>query len=165
MWHLLIAFCLLHVTISTPVKVIDAFDEATTRDEDDPYILPTTVLPRHYAVTLKLEENFATRGNFTGSVSIVLEFQEAASEITLHAQNLNIYEENIYLTCNDNNNINLFSALSNATAYHMITITSSSQIQSGSVCTLSINDYVGPLLDDMQGLYRSSYINRKGEKE
>lgn len=146
------------------IRLIEVPEESLRADEDDPYRLPTSVLPKSYSITLKLEEDFGPNGVFTGSVSIVLEVQEAVSEIVLHAQYLDIKEENVILNCNGDN-ANLFSSLTNATSYHKITIVSSSQIVAGSSCTLQINDYSGILDDDMRGLYRSSYTNKDGEVE
>lgn len=151
-----------------PLRVIDTSDSADLNvraDEDDPYRLPTSVVPRNYTVTLVLKENFGPEGVFTGSVRINLDIIESVEEITLHAQYLTIYDENIVLTCNDNNAVNLFDSLTNSSAYYKITIKSKEQLTAGSSCVLTITDYEGILADDMQGLYRSSYTNKDGETE
>lgn len=150
-----------------PVRVIEVQDDdsLTIRaDEDDPYRLPTSVVPRSYTLVLILQENFGPNGVFSGSVSITLDIQEAVQEITLQAQYLAINSNNIILTC-DSSTESLFESLSNDTAYHKITIRSKSQIAAGSSCTLQINNYEGILDDDMRGLYRSSYTNQNGEIE
>lgn len=149
-----------------PIRIIEVEEEDTQirADEDDPYRLPTSVVPRSYTLKLVLNENFGPNGVFSGSVSITLEVLEAVQEITLQAQYLTIDTSKIVLYCGDNTE-NLFDSLSNDTAYHKITIVSTRQIAAESTCVLEINDYEGILDDDMRGLYRSSYTNKDGEIE
>lgn len=150
-----------------PLRVIEASESVDLNaraDEDDPYRLPTSVVPTHYTITLILKENFGPEGVFTGSVAINLNIVESVQEITLQAQYLTINENDITLTCGGSNT-NLFSSLSNDTAYYKITVRSSAVLTAGSSCILSILNYEGILADDMQGLYRSSYTNKDGEVE
>lgn len=148
-----------------PIRIIQAEDDSTVRaDEDDPYRLPTAVLPTYYAIKLVLNENFGPNAVFSGSVSINLNVQETVQQITLHAQYLTINSSNVILTCGTSED-NLFSSLTNDTAYHKITIVSTTEIAAGTSCVLQINDYEGILADDMRGLYRSSYTNKDGEIE
>lgn len=147
-----------------PIRVIEIEEETLQLLEDDPYRLPTSVVPRNYTIQLVLNENFGPNGVFSGSVQIALEVLEAVEKITLHAQDLTINLGNIILMCGEDST-NLFSSLSNDITYHKITITSSRQIVAGSSCTLQINNYQGILDDDMRGLYRSSYTNKNGETE
>lgn len=148
----------------TPVRVIELDDLEIRADEDDPYRLPTSVLPTHYTIKLTLQDNFGPNGVFTGSVEISLNIVEAVQQITLHSQDLTIDANKINLVCNGGNT-NLFSSLSNDTSYSKITIASTVVLAAESTCTLQINDYVGILNDDMNGFYRSSYTNKNGETE
>ncbi|HRD99798.1 MAG TPA: hypothetical protein PLV68_00785, partial [Ilumatobacteraceae bacterium] len=53
----------------------------------DPYRLPRTVVPRHYAVTLEPE---LAEARFTGTVSISVEVTEAVGQIVLNAIELDV---------------------------------------------------------------------------
>lgn len=114
-------------------------------------------------MTLKLEENFGPTGVFEGNVSIILRTYAAVNSITLHANLLEIDTTNIYLFCGDETNI--FDSFSNESTYHLITINSTREITNNSECTLEFYNFSGQLMDDMQGFYRSSYINSNGETE
>lgn len=132
-------------------------------DEEDPYRLPKTVLPDSYAVTIVVEDDFAQKGVFTGSVSINLRTVEDVEGITLHARFLAINEEKVELTCGSATN--LFESLSNETDYHKIFVKAKNTIAAGTSCTLKFEDFAGELQDDMNGFYRSWYENENGEIE
>lgn len=132
--------------------------------EDDPYRLPTSVLPAYYEITLLFKENFGPNGVFSGSVFIVMKIQEAVQQITLHAQNLTINPNNVFLVCGIGDE-NLFSSLTYDSVYHKLTIVSKRVLSTIGGCILQIEDYEGILSDDMRGVYRSSYTNKNGEIE
>lgn len=161
---LVLYFFLITLVSGLPAsKLITAEEEINTRDDSDPYRLPTTVYPENYTITLKLEEDFGPSGVFEGSVSITLRTYEAVDSITLHASLLDINKNNISLTCGSD--INIFSELSNDTTYDFITVTASEVIPNDTLCILTISGYTGQLMDDMRGFYRSSYTNANGETE
>lgn len=149
-----------------PLRIIEIDDENLERrtNKNDPYRLPTSIVPRNYTITLVLKENFGPDGVFTGSVVINLDILETVQTITLQAQYLTIKPDSISLTCG-NNITNLFYSLTNDTAYHKIIISSTEELTAGSSCVLQILNYEGVLDDDMRGLYRSSYTNKNGETE
>lgn len=160
MWLLSI---LLLATASFYTSSANTLPLSQKADEEDPYRLPKTVLPESYAVTIVAEEDFATKGVFTGSVSINLKTVEDVEEITLHARFLAINEDKVELTCG--NATNLFDSLSNETDYHKISVKAKNVIPAGTSCTLKFEDFAGELQDDMNGFYRSWYKNENGDVE
>lgn len=131
--------------------------------KNDPYRLPSSVLPEHYAISIIVEENFHQKGIFTGSVAINLNVVQDLEEIILHANGLEIDENKIQVTCG--NTSELFESLTNNTDYHKLIIKAKSLIPAGTSCILKFEDYEGVLLDDMIGFYRSWYQDENGEIE
>lgn len=164
--YVIVVACFATAFSRSPVKELNVPEEkVSTKDDLQNYRLPTTVFPEHYDVMFTLDSEFGPKGTFKGSVTIVLKTYADVNEITLHAQYLEIYDENIFLFCTGISSNNLFESLTTATTYHTITINTTQTIPSGTTCTLNIHDYDGYLKDDMRGLYRSSYTNANGETE
>lgn len=160
MWlSLLLVTILVTCSARAPVET----ENSSLRSDEDPYRLPTTVLPTAYTVTIVVEDDFAPNGVFTGSVSIELQVQEEIEEFTLHARDLDIDESKIQLTCGESANI--FKSLTYEEDYHKITVAATVVIKAESSCNLKIEDYKGQLKDDMNGFYRSSYENADGKIE
>lgn len=128
----------------------------------DPYRLNTTVYPQSYRLTLRLEQNFGTTQNFTGSVTIVVTFREDTDLIQLHSKYLTILEQNVELYCGSSVN-NLFEGLEFGEEYEMLYVKAQTVVPAGSVCELSFSQFSGVLADDMYGLYRSSYLDENGQ--
>lgn len=161
----ILLLCTAYQVLANPIDIVEAIDEVTPRDDDDPYRLPTTILPENYTINLQLEENFGPNGVFQGSVSINFRTYADVDQITLHARYLDIDSSQITITCGNDETTNLFSSLSNSTTYHTITLNITTPIVSDTACVLSIDNYRGLLTDDMAGFYRSSYTNEAGETE
>lgn len=151
-----------HLFTISSAKTLPVLQRADAND--DPYRLPKSVLPESYTVTIIAEENFAEKGEFTGSVSIQLTIVESVAEIVLHARFLEIDISKVVLTCGSVTD-NIFESLTSNSSYHKISIKAKSELTSGSSCTLKFEEFKGELQDDMNGFYRSWYENENGEKE
>lgn len=161
----ILLLCTTYQVLANPIDIVEAIDEVTPRDDDDPYRLPTTIRPESYTINLQLGENFGPDGIFQGSVIINFRTYANVEQITLHAQYLDIDPTRVTITCGSDETTNLFSSLSNSTTYHTITLNITSAIANNTACVLSVNNYGGLLTDDMAGFYRSSYTNEAGETE
>lgn len=159
MWYFFTIFFALSSLATSSAKTVPLLQRA----DEDPYRLPTTVLPESYAVTIIVEEDFALKGAFTGSVTINIKIVEEVEEITLQARFLEIDEDKVELTCG--NATNLFESLRNETEYHKIFVKAKNLIPAETSCTLKFEDFKGELHDDMNGFYRSWYENENGEIE
>lgn len=156
MLSLLAAFIFVGIVRTNPTKVVESSEEQINVRNDDPYRLSGTVIPVHYEVILKLDENFGPNGTYSGSVKINITTTASTQEIILHSKYLDITAANIVLTCS-NNPYNV--SLSNLSEYEMISITLTNPIPTGSECLLEFTNYTGVLGDDMYGFYRSYYAD------
>lgn len=157
MWQFFIFLLVASVLHINSAKILPT----SQKSDEDPYRLPSTVLPQSYAVTIIVEEDFAQKGVFTGSVTINLNVVEDVQEIALHARFLEIDEDKVELTCGSTTN--LFESLRNETDYHKIFVKAKDVISSKSSCILKFQNFKGELHDDMNGFYRSWYEDENGE--
>jgi len=115
----------------------------------DPYRLPLTVLPRHYAITLEPELGHAT---FAGSVRIDIDITAGVEQIVLNAIELDV-----------------LSVLVNSQPADFVLdedterLTISSQLSSGNA-TIDI-EFTGILNDKLRGFYRSTYTDDNGAQQ
>lgn len=156
---LLFVFMLSFATASTD-KAIETLDVPISTRNDDPYRLPTTVLPEHYELILKLDEDFGSTGAYTGSVTINISTTAAVQEIVLHSKYLNITAPEVYLTCNE---VPYYATIYDLSDYEMISLIVTQTIPSESNCILEFGNFTGVLGDDMYGFYRSYYTDENNQ--
>lgn len=121
------------------------------------YRLPTTIYPSIYEVYLS---PYLAVGNFTfdGSVRIVATVNEQTDEIVLHYNEITVAS----ITINANSTAIAISSTKYDSTTDKYTILLETELQAGTIIEINIT-YVGTLDDDMEGFYRSSYINAAGE--
>ena len=118
-------------------------------------VLPTTVLPRKYRLTLKPD---FTSFTFEGSESVVVQVAEPTSEIVLNAIDLGIASASIQQSGS--------STAASSITYDEERQTASlgfSQNIAAGAATLDIV-FTGVLNDRLHGFYRSEYTNPEGEQ-
>ena len=118
-------------------------------------VLPTTVLPRKYRLTLKPD---FTSFTFEGSESVVVQVAEPTSEIVLNAIDLEIASASIQQSGS--------STAASSITYDEERQTASlgfSQNIAAGAATLDIV-FTGVLNDRLHGFYRSEYTNPEGEQ-
>ncbi|XP_044259024.1 uncharacterized protein LOC123007677 [Tribolium madens] len=130
------------------------------REYGSEYRLPTNVEPTHYTLNLKLEEDFTTNKNFSGSVEITIIITSSVNikSIDLHAKYLEIDTNSIELYENSSQKKNIFDSIEGPDEEtDIVTIKSSADLVSGTTYILKIG-YTGKLSDtEMTGFYLSSY--------
>ncbi|XP_066249820.1 puromycin-sensitive aminopeptidase [Euwallacea similis] len=115
--------------------------------------LPRTVKPVHYA--LKLVPDFKTL-TFKGSVSVHLEVLESTDEILLNALELNLESAQL-----KGDKLFIPKEIQLSHSEETATFKFDTHIAPGSY-TLDVT-FNGDINDKMKGLYRSKYVNEKGE--
>jgi len=120
-----------------------------TTSTSNPYRLPRTVLPSHYAITLEPDLDAAT---FSGEVDIVVDIQEATSSILLNAAELEIQSASVGGA--------QASAISLDEELTRATLVFGSELQPGEV-TISLK-FTGILNDKLRGFYRSRFTDDDG---
>ncbi len=118
-------------------------------------VLPTTVLPRKYRITLKPD---LTRFTFEGSESIDVQVAEATSEIVLNAIELEVASA----TIRENGSSIAAGPISYDEDRQTVTLGFPQTITAGDA-TLDIV-FTGELNDRLHGFYRSEYTNPEGEQ-
>jgi puromycin-sensitive aminopeptidase len=116
---------------------------------DNPYRLPRTVLPSHYALTLEPDLDAAT---FSGEVDIVVDVQEATSSVVLNAAELEIQSATVGGA--QASSISLDEELTRAT------LEFDSELQPGK--TMISLKFTGILNDKLRGFYRSRFTDDDG---
>jgi aminopeptidase 2 len=125
------------------------------------YRLPKTATPEMYTITLTPDyDKFAT---FIGEVEIVVTAETNGNNISLHYNNMTIVNQRV--TDENGNELDLVQDdFSHDKTTDIYTLTLSNEnFKEGKKYTIYIN-YIGHLLDDMAGFYRSSYTTEDGEK-
>ncbi|XP_012252261.2 uncharacterized protein LOC105683883 [Athalia rosae] len=121
------------------------------------YRLPTTIYPSRYEVHLfphLVEGNFTFDGTVRIFANVVKPTNEVVlqyNEITVHSLSVDVSPETAEI---------LSTSYDQTT--HKYTILLSAILPAGTSITIHIT-YVGTLNDDMEGFYRSSYVNEDGE--
>ncbi|KAJ8681953.1 hypothetical protein QAD02_017745 [Eretmocerus hayati] len=121
------------------------------------YRLPGNVIPTSYAIHLTpyIEPG---KFNFTGRVRINAEVVNSTDVITLHADELTVFDDQLKVSrLDDDQRMNL--VVTNITyeeTYHFLKIGLGSQIPEGTKISILIH-YRGNLTTSMKGFYRSSY--------
>ena len=118
-------------------------------------VLPTSVLPRKYRITLKPDlTNFTFDGNESVDVSVV----EATPEIVLNAVELDIASASLQ----QNGASTAADSITFDEARQTVTLGFPNAIAAGDA-TLDIS-FTGILNDRLHGFYRSEYTNPEGEQ-
>lgn len=130
------------------------------------YRLPNTLYPELYNVTLKpnMEESV-----FTGKVQIYMRVVNDTIPIILNSQNLNIsnikafrnYAANNYLNAEP---IQILDYVNEQPFIQQLRIYLNSEVKNEEQIMAEI-DFNGILNDDMQGFYRSSYLDSDGKQQ
>lgn len=130
------------------------------------YRLPNTLYPELYNVTLKpnMEE-----GIFTGKVQIYMRVENDTVLIVLNSQNLNISNTRVFRNYTASNYLNaepiqILNYVNEQLFTQQLRIYLNSEVKNGEKIMAEI-DFNGILNDDMQGFYRSSYLDNDGEQQ
>ena len=123
---------------------------AVSADTLDPYRLPRSVIPRHYAVTLEPELAAAT---FVGQVIITADVVEVTKRIVLNAIELDIRDVRV------DGAVATFS-LDEASERLFIDVGDTTLVAS-TTCTIVV-EFAGTLNDKLRGFYRSTYTDDDG---
>ncbi|MSY19033.1 MAG: M1 family peptidase, partial [Actinobacteria bacterium] len=115
----------------------------------DPYRLPLTVLPRHYAVTLEPELDQAS---FAGTVRIDIEVTEGVERIVLNAIELEVFSVLV-----DSQPVDF--SLDEDTQR----LTIAAHLAAGNA-TIDVA-FTGILNDKLRGFYRSTYTDDNGAQQ
>ncbi|CAD1472151.1 unnamed protein product, partial [Heterotrigona itama] len=125
------------------------------------YRLPTSIIPNSY--TICIETNLTDLDNFmfTGSVNIGTIVANKTKNITLHS--VDLIHHNISLS-SDNKQIS-YEKTSINKKYDFLVIHLSEELQPGQRLNISI-EFTGHMNEEeMRGIYRSWYLDDKGEKK
>lgn len=137
---------------------INKFDASDTDGVN--YRLPNNTVPEHYEISLETrihQPNFM----FTGSVKITLRALEATKNITIHARQLTI-KENEYSLQKDGIPFPMEVHMSADRTTEFLVFTVPKGLEKDQRYQLYIS-YTGELRSDMHGFYRSSYVTSKKE--
>lgn len=159
-------WCLLLVAIAGAIPVIE--DVHKTLDNrlnkhalPGGYRLSKDVIPTKY--TISLEPNIVV-GNFTfkGETEIAIRVVDSTWVITLHAMNLTFDEKSTELLDSKRVklNVSVIGTYDQDKQFYQLNF---DRLISPGNYTLKLK-YTGILHDDMNGFYRSSYLNDQGEK-
>ncbi|XP_012262215.2 aminopeptidase N-like [Athalia rosae] len=125
---------------------------------DESYRLPNNTRPTHYEIELIpyiVERNFT----FDGAVTIDVTVEEATSTIVLHANKLEIFDDEVRINGNGVNYVGVNSTYNST--LHFYTIVLPRDLQPGDY-SIYVR-YTGILPNDMYGFYRSYYYTSSGE--
>ena len=125
------------------------------------YRLPRSLIPSMYSVELFPDIYGADPSKFTfsGIVKIDMSCNEDTNNITLNSKKLMINEKSVkILSLSTGSNIGNpgFQSLSYDEELQLVTFITRNQFIKGHNYSIEMN-FTGPLLDDLQGLYYSSY--------
>ncbi|KAJ3041844.1 Aminopeptidase 2 mitochondrial [Rhizophlyctis rosea] len=134
----------------------DATTVATDRE-----ILPTTVLPTHYALDLTPDlETF----KFKGTVDITLTVNDSTKKITTNANELEVQAASVTTTHLKHENTQSATNISYDSKAETVTFEFADEIPAGASAVLHIK-YTGIHNDKMAGFYRSGYTDQQGNKK
>ena len=134
-------------------------DENLQDNQGSDYRLSRSVIPSFYSIELfpDLYSGDPSKFTFTGSVTIQMTCTENTSNFTLNSRQLEIDEKSVKIESLDKVIVGpVFLSLSYDADSQLVTFVSSSQFIKGYNYSIAMN-FSGPLLDDLQGLYYSSY--------
>ncbi|XP_052090870.1 uncharacterized protein LOC127727793 [Mytilus californianus] len=134
-------------------------DENLQDDQGSDYRLSRSVIPSAYSIELfpDLYSGDPSKFIFTGSVTIQITCTENTSNFTLNSRQLEIDENSVKIDSLDKHVASpVFLSLSYDADSQLVTFVSSNQFIKGYNYSIAMN-FTGPLLDDLQGLYYSSY--------
>ena len=125
------------------------------------YRLPRSLIPSTYSLELLPDIYGADPSKFTfsGTVKIVVSCNEDTNNITLNSKKLTINEKSVKILSlsTGSNMVNPeFQSLSYDEELQLVTFITRNQVIKGHNYSIEMK-FTGPLLDDLQGLYYSSY--------
>ncbi|CAG2117328.1 unnamed protein product [Medioppia subpectinata] len=124
--------------------------------------LPTSIVPNHYDVQLHTyigPKDFY----FDGNVTILIECKEDTDNITVHINDMTIYNESVVLLDDREKHLSYISNFSHETKRQFFIIHLNTNLKRGKNYILKIK-FKGNLNDDLSGFYRSSYKDSAGNK-
>ncbi|XP_054161981.1 aminopeptidase N-like [Oppia nitens] len=124
--------------------------------------LPKSIVPTHYEVQLQTyigPQDFY----FDGNVTIWLECRQSTDNITVHINDIVIYNESVYLLDDRKQQLPYISHFSHETKRQFFIIHLNTYLKHGKQYILQIK-FKGNLNDDLSGFYRSSYKDSAGNK-
>lgn len=146
------------------VKIIDWIKKNTDENTVD-YRLPQNLIPKSYEIYLtpKLHPDFV----FDGKVIIEAHVAHETDKIVLHADQLNIAQDNVTVVSYTDNSISYdilnLKSINYNKKYHFFTILLNDTIKKDFNVIVNIT-YSGILNTEMKGFYRSWYKTEEGEK-
>lgn len=155
--HLFCFSCFYGNTIARASFNVYNFADVQHKADDISYRLPNNTKPEFYNISLV---TFVNRNefNFSGVVQINVLVIEDSRNITLHARQLTI--EKVQLTDIGGNAIDDATFDYNIST-EFLTVTTDRTLLTGEKYILKVF-YYGELRDDLQGFYRSSYVDEHG---
>lgn len=142
------------------------FEELDKLFLSNKYRLPSTLYPELYNVTLKPDmEN----GIFEGKVQIYIRVENDTIPIILNSHNLNISNIRVFRNYaagsnNFNKSIQVLSYKNEQLSPQQLRIYLKSEVKNAEKIMAEI-DFNGILNDDMEGFYRSSYLDDTGKQQ
>lgn len=122
--------------------------------------LPLTLVPLDYKLALRVDlDKFA----FNGSVDIRFTCAENTKHIVVHVLNLDIDRKQISVTSDANETLPTNHHFEVKQNNYFVTVMNN-ELEKGKTYVISFGRFAGPILDDLFGLYRSSYTTSTGEK-
>jgi hypothetical protein len=164
------AAVLLQILMTTStVPLLEETKSSDIRESRPDYRLPTNVRPIHYKITLDpLIEEGSDPENFTGVVEITVNVIDDTESIILHHNEINITYVSITRT-SDETDLNVIQDYDPVT--HFWVLKHETYYDGQTERTFRRNEhylikanYIGKLLDDMHGFYRSSYWDDDDER-
>ncbi|KAJ8889455.1 hypothetical protein PR048_008954 [Dryococelus australis] len=127
----------------------------------DEYLLPTDLVPSHYDLRLV---PYLDTGNFTfdGEVTIRVTVAKETRVVTLHQNDTDIDEQSVRVTHVGSGQGVRVLGHEYDQLHHFHHINLNSSLDVGEQYDVYIK-YSGHLRDDMQGLFRSSYVDSDGQ--
>lgn len=141
-------------------SVIDKWlDENLKESEASDYRLSRAVLPSAYYLELFPDIYSADPANFSfsGSVKIHITCEQDTNNFTLNSRKITIDEKSVKILSLDTSKQDAgFLSMVYNDERQLVTFVTRNQLIRGNNYSIEMN-FTGPLLDDLQGLYYSSY--------
>ncbi|GAB1599810.1 glutamyl aminopeptidase-like [Argonauta hians] len=123
--------------------------------------LPRSLIPSHYSLELKVNMFFFI---FSGSVNITIRVHQPTHYVIFHSKDLDIYNKSIsvHLTGNISNTVPIGRQFYVKENKYQVLILSQT-LKKGKDYIISIGSFSGKIAPDMRGLYKGSYVTKRGE--
>lgn len=138
---------------------------APVTQQDSPWAeirLPRSVIPKRYVLSLTIDMQ---RFTFSGYVEIDVNITQTTSYVLLHVNGLVInHTSNYILDLSDNPRLVDIIDVRVLEDKQFLVLVSAERLLANRKYKVVLSDFRGDILDDLRGLYRSSYMDKQGQQ-